>query len=1627
MTAKILSVSPSSALSASERRRFSGLLAALLTGTALVPCVGLAQSLPTDPTVVGGNATITAPGGGQMYVDQTSTMAVINWGSFSIAPGSVFLVTQPGADSALLNRVTGDGVTRIDGFLGANGQVFVVNRNGIVIGAEGRIEAAGFVGSTLDISTEDFMAGRLRFAGDTPGAVVNEGRIDIIPGGYAALIGGQVTNSGTIRVPFGTVGLGAGRRAVLNIGGDEFLQVALPPGDSDELLALIEQSGTISADGGVVEIMAAAARDAARNAVNLSGVVEARTVSGVSGRVTLGGGGGTVRVTGRVDVSGGSSAVIDSSPVPPPRPERGGDVTITGAEIGLSGATIDASGTGGGGSIRIGGDYRGSGDLPRSDRTTIDATSRLIADGIGDADGGRIILWSDGTTWFGGSVSVRGGDQGGDGGFVEISGRDYLALRSTDIDLAAPQGRAGEALFDPRNLRIVSDADFNASDLTHVRASDIVYMLEMGGYYSFDTSDYTGSDEGNIYIDAPLSWTWPSGESSYGSLWLSAGNDIFVSAPLSWSGPEGSVSLEAGGDILIGAPISWTGENFLALWAGDTLTIGADLTGPGGGLSVSGQLITATGAVDVGSFWLEYDSNWRQLGADLPGFSAIDFSISSNASFLRATGGDGTAASPYILTDVYGLQGLGSVGFDAAHYLLGNDIDASGTRFWNPYEGVYRGFLSIAAWGPAFSGSLDGGGHAITGLHQWVSDHVAGMFAYIQGATLQNLVLRDFDFTFWSGRTEGGEDETGGLLVGAALGGGARNIFSDITLSGSFEVNDGGSLGGSYGGLAGEARNATFDNVTSDAAITVMGLGWDPDSLISVGGLVGETGGLSTITGSSFSGLIDILPSSYGYDYSPPVMLSALGGTASAVGGLVGVTGAGDTITDSQAEAEITLSGEGSWVAGGLIGENAATLARVSAGGSLTITQPDIGSEWLIYAGGIAGYNLGSVTDATAQSQITLTLPGVSSGSAMGGLLGYNSGSVTGSSATAALDLSIAGTFSAGGLIGRNAGTLAASFVNGDVTVELPRTHSETYASIGGLVGEQSGGSVSDSFSEAAVSVTGYGTTQVGGAVGTNAGAIARVRSSGSVFADVEGPGGGLQTFGGLVGYNYDSIADSYSLAPVTVTEATFGGVGGLVGRNVGSVSRSYAAGAVLYSGTSELVQVGGMIGATGIGASVISSFWDTGATGQAVSAGGMGLTTAQFQDPAQFMTAATGWSFTGTWAPGRMAAAGVSAMYPGLYTIDRVLWAVPGNASTTYGLGLPALSGAVYGIGLYLFGEEGDTIDATGIFSVPAGTRNAGSYAISTTPTLVSAGGLSFAVSGAAATLTIDRAALTVTARDLTRIPGEDLTFGLDDVTVAGLQYEDALTAAALSSDGTAPEAEPGSYTILVQDAAVSGVGGDVTSNYDITYMPGTLTVGMSASVPPPVVVPIPGPPNPPDVITGGIFDPSPVVPAVGGKVKDDGGDALADLIAVSEEVEAMLESCSQSEGQAEDILACLTRALDRYSSALDELSASLPPSMQSVSAILRTARDDIEAARGRAVERLATATTDAERDAIRRDALAEAGAVLDTAQTEIRKQIGLIRAEDPDLARVHARQEQIILATVEKADVVLARAVGL
>lgn len=186
---------------------------ALLAGTALASIAPLeAAERPTAPSVAQGSVAVGTTGTATMTITQGSPTAIVNWQSFSIGQGAAVSIQQPSANSALLNRVTGTTTSTIAGQMMANGQVYLVNPSGIFITPTGSVKAGGgFVASTLEIPDDDFIAGRRTFKGTgSSKGVTNQGMIEVGPDGYAALVSGTIDNGGTISVPLGRVGLGAG-------------------------------------------------------------------------------------------------------------------------------------------------------------------------------------------------------------------------------------------------------------------------------------------------------------------------------------------------------------------------------------------------------------------------------------------------------------------------------------------------------------------------------------------------------------------------------------------------------------------------------------------------------------------------------------------------------------------------------------------------------------------------------------------------------------------------------------------------------------------------------------------------------------------------------------------------------------------------------------------------------------------------------------------------------------------------------------------------------------------------------------------------------------------------------------------------------------------------------------------------------------------------------------------------------------------------------------------------------------------------------------------------------------------------------------------------------------------------
>ncbi|WP_375454856.1 GLUG motif-containing protein, partial [uncultured Methylobacterium sp.] len=896
-------------------RKPSLFLFALLASTALVgvgPAV--AQSLPTGGRVVSGGVNIGTPSGGALAITQSSQTAIVNWQGFSIGQQNRVDIAQPNAQAAILNRVTGGTRSTIAGQLNANGQVYLVNPNGISITRTGKVNAAGFVASTLDTSDDDFRAGRRQFRGSGASAsVTNRGTITIGRGGYAALIGGEVSNRGTISVPMGRVGLGSGERATLDLSGDGFLQVAVPT-NAKGRGALVRSSGVISADGGSVTLTAAAARDMARQAVNLSGTVEARSVSGHNGSITLSGGDGTVRVAstarldasgvggqdggrvrvtgrridlagsvdvsgargGRVAVRGGESLALSGQVRATGAAGRGGRVTATAPAITTHAALIDASGASGGGTVRVGGGRQGGGRLAHADTVAIDAGTTIRADATHSGTGGDVVVWSDVATHFAGTISAKGGPQGGDGGQAEVSSHGVLDYTGTTI-LTAAKGSFGTLLLDPYNVTISNDPDSNQSGFTATGPDSVINA----------TTLTTALETASVTV-----YTTGSGAS-----WQS-----------------GTITLAAN------TPLSWSGGATLTLWALDQIMLNSAINAPAGGLTVQagqtnggaiGATITANGAVSVARFTLA-SGNWTQNSATLPAFAAGDFQV-TGGSFWRVAGGAGTSQSPYLLTDIYGLQGIGTqVAVTVsqnlgASYRLANDIDATGTAAWNGGAG----FAPVGNSTTAFTGSLNGAGHTITGLTiNRPSQNGVGLI----------------------GRMGSPGSVTGLGLVGGSVSGGA-------SVGALVGLNNGGTVSQSYataavtgtnnavGGLVGNNNGGTVSQSYATGAVT--------GTSSYVGGLIGNNRD-GTVIQSYATGAVS------GGDH---------------VGGLVGLNAGSNqqpsTITQSYASGRVS----GGWRSGGLVGYNAFyTSVTNSSWNTQTSGQGDgIGTDDSIHNSDVTG------------------------------------------------------------------------------------------------------------------------------------------------------------------------------------------------------------------------------------------------------------------------------------------------------------------------------------------------------------------------------------------------------------------------------------------------------------------------------------------------------------------------------------------------------------------------------------------------------------------------------------------------------------------------------------------------
>jgi hypothetical protein len=366
----------------------------------------------------------------------------------------------------------------------------------------------------------------------------------------------------------------------------------------------------------------------------------------------------------------------------------GGTVRVLGGSVVVDGGTIKASGGGGGGTINIGGNYLGQGPLQNAQVTGVSGSSVLRADGrnsdgTGSGNGGTIIVWSDDATGFYGTASARGGTSGGDGGFIETSGKNWLDVIGANVSADAPAGNAGQWLLDPTNVTVSNTAttgglfnggNFTPSNITNanIQASAITSALNQGVSVTINTAS-GGGGFGNVTFNAVVSKTGGApatltvnavgniilnggagiNQSVGGgplSIVLSATNGSVNTLPTSFLNTVGgSISITAGaaGNIVLGMPITTFGGD-LTLTAPNTdldipVSLSANVVKLTGRSVSSGSTISAS-AVEVTATAGSVSLVGNNAVSTIAGSATTSFVFSGGAATAVTVGSVGTTS-----------------------------------------------------------------------------------------------------------------------------------------------------------------------------------------------------------------------------------------------------------------------------------------------------------------------------------------------------------------------------------------------------------------------------------------------------------------------------------------------------------------------------------------------------------------------------------------------------------------------------------------------------------------------------------------------------------------------------------------------------------------------------------------------------------------------------------------------------------------------------------------------------------------------------------------------------------------------------------------------------------------------
>ena len=437
----------------------------LKTATALLITLPFAVAISANPVAAqqivpnnDGTMTIVTKDGGTFNIDggkfsRDGKNLFHSFREFGLDAGQIAnFLSNPNIQN-ILGRINGGNASLIDGLIqvtGGNSNLFLMNPSGIIFGSNASLNVPGDFSATTAtgigfgdgwfnaVGTNDYLnlvgnPNSFNFANAESGIIINGGDLTVTSEHNISLTGGTVINTGTIETEGGNITVaaipGTNRVRISQEGQLLSLEVAIPQNAEGEALPIrvVDLPNLLR---GLPLDIETGLEVAANDEITVTG-----------SDIVIPNQAGNTIVSETIDASNSQAGAV------------GGEVQILGQQVGLIDAEIDVSGDAGGGTVLVGGDYKGEGTVPNAEITVVDNNSEIKADGLDNGDGGTVITWADETTAFYGKISATGGASSGDGGFVEVSGKEDLIFRGT-VDVSSLQGDYGTLLLDPNNITI---------------------------------------------------------------------------------------------------------------------------------------------------------------------------------------------------------------------------------------------------------------------------------------------------------------------------------------------------------------------------------------------------------------------------------------------------------------------------------------------------------------------------------------------------------------------------------------------------------------------------------------------------------------------------------------------------------------------------------------------------------------------------------------------------------------------------------------------------------------------------------------------------------------------------------------------------------------------------------------------------------------------------------------------------------------------------------------------------------------------------------------------------------------------------------------------------------------------